>query len=42
LRLISQYLGHASLETTVIYTHLTPLNEARTRTALAVLHRAVA
>ena len=41
LRLISQYLGHASLETTVIYTHLTPLNEARTRTALDVLHRAV-
>ena len=42
LRLISQYLGHASLETTVIYTHLTPLNEARTRAALDVLHRAVA
>jgi integrase/recombinase XerD len=41
LRLISQYLGHASLETTVIYTHLTPLNEAKTRAALAVLHRAV-
>ena len=42
LRLISQYLGHASIETTVIYTHLTPLNEARTRAALDVLHRAVA
>jgi integrase len=42
LRLISQYLGHASLETTAIYTHLTPLNEARTRAALDVLHRAVA
>jgi integrase/recombinase XerD len=42
LRLISQYLGHASLETTLIYTHLTPLNEARTRTALDVLQRAVA
>ena len=42
LRLIAQYLGHASLETTVIYTHLTPLNEARTRAALDVLHRAVA
>lgn len=42
LRLISQYLGHAALETTVIYTHLTPLNEARTRAALEVLHRAVA
>ncbi|HXJ76845.1 MAG TPA: tyrosine-type recombinase/integrase [Candidatus Dormibacteraeota bacterium] len=42
LRLIAQYLGHASIETTVIYTHLTPLNEARTRSALDVLHRAVA
>jgi site-specific recombinase XerD len=42
LRLISLYLGHSSLETTLIYTHLTPLNEARTRAALAVLHRAVA
>lgn len=42
LRLISLYLGHASLETTLIYTHLTPLNEARTRAALDVLHRAVA
>jgi integrase/recombinase XerD len=42
LRLISQYLGHAALETTLIYTHLTPLNEARTRAALDVLHRAVA
>jgi integrase/recombinase XerD len=41
LRLISQYLGHASLETTVIYTHLTPLNEAKTRAALATLHQAV-
>jgi integrase/recombinase XerD len=42
LRLIGQYLGHVSLETTLIYTHLTPLNEARTRVALDVLHRAVA
>jgi site-specific recombinase XerD len=42
LRLISQYLGHASLETTLIYTHLTPLNEAKTRAALVTLHRAVA
>ena len=41
LRLISQYLGHASLETTLIYTHLTPLNEAKTRAALDVLQRAV-
>lgn len=42
LRLISHYLGHVSLETTLIYTHLTPLNEARTHAALAVLQRAVA
>jgi integrase/recombinase XerD len=42
LRLISQYLGHGSLETTLVYTHLTPLNEARTRAALDLLHRAVA
>jgi len=41
LRLISQYLGHASLETTLIYTHLTPLNEQRTRAALVTLHQAV-
>ena len=41
LRLISQYLGHTSLETTLVYTHLTPLNEARTRAALTVLHQAV-
>ena len=25
IRIISQYLGHKSLETTLIYTHLTPL-----------------
>ena len=42
LRLLSQDLGHASLETTLLYTHLTPLNEARTRAALDLLHRAVA
>ncbi|HNB46849.1 MAG TPA: tyrosine-type recombinase/integrase [Burkholderiaceae bacterium] len=42
LRLIAQYLGHAALETTLLYTHLTPLNEARTRAALVTLHRAVA
>ena len=38
---ISRYLGHASLDTTVIYTHLTSVSEARTRTALETLHRAV-
>jgi len=39
---ISRYLGHASLDTTVIYTHLTSVSEARTRAALETLHRAVA
>jgi len=41
LRQISQYLGHASLDTTVIYTHLTAISEARTRAALDVLDRQV-
>ena len=41
VRLISQYLGHESLETTVIYTHLTAVSEAQTRLALETLHRAV-
>jgi site-specific recombinase XerD len=41
LREISQYLGHASLDTTVIYTHLTSMCEARTRAALDKLHRQV-
>jgi site-specific recombinase XerD len=39
LRQISQYLGHASLDTTVIYTHLTSISEAKTRAALDTLHR---
>lgn len=39
LRQISQYLGHESLDTTVIYTHLTAISEARTRAALEVLHQ---
>ena len=39
LRQISQYLGHESLDTTVIYTHLTALSEARTQTALATLYQ---
>ncbi len=38
LRQISQYLGHASLDTTVLYTHLTSISEARTRAALETLH----
>jgi integrase/recombinase XerD len=34
IRLISAYLGHASLETTLVYTHLTAVNEASARDAL--------
>lgn len=37
IRLISQFLGHASLDTTVIYTHLTSINEAAARAAVAKL-----
>ena len=36
IRLISQYLGHSSLETTLIYTHLTAVSEAQ---AVAALQR---
>jgi len=39
LRQISQYLGHKSLDTTVIYTHLTAISEARTQAALAALYQ---
>ncbi len=39
LRQISAYLGHESLDTTVIYTHLTVGTEARTQAALAVLYQ---
>jgi integrase/recombinase XerD len=39
LRQISQYLGHESLDTTVIYTHLTSISEARTQAALAALYQ---
>jgi site-specific recombinase XerD len=41
LRQISQYLGHESLDTTVIYTHLTAVSEARTQAALAVLYQSL-
>ncbi|MCX8092115.1 MAG: site-specific integrase [Verrucomicrobiae bacterium] len=34
LRLISQYLGHQSLDVTVIYTHLTATHEGQARAAL--------
>jgi site-specific recombinase XerD len=39
LRQISQYLGHESLDTTVIYTHLTALSEAKTQAALKALYQ---
>jgi integrase/recombinase XerD len=39
LRQISSYLGHESLDTTAIYTHLTALSEARTQEALASLYQ---
>lgn len=34
LRLIQQYLGHASLQTTMIYLHLTSLGQERARAAI--------
>lgn len=37
IRLISAYLGHDSLETTLIYVHLTAVNEATARAAVARL-----
>jgi site-specific recombinase XerD len=37
IRLISAYLGHTSLETTLIYTHLTAVNEASARAVVARL-----
>jgi site-specific recombinase XerD len=36
---ISKYLGHESIETTVIYTHLTAISEARTQAALNALYQ---
>ena len=36
---ISKYLGHESIETTVVYTHLTALSEAKTQAALAALYQ---
>jgi integrase/recombinase XerD len=41
LRQISTYLGHESLDTTVLYTHLTNVSEARTQVALHILHQAL-
>jgi integrase/recombinase XerD len=39
LRQISSYLGHESLDTTAIYTHLTAISEARTQDALRTLYQ---
>jgi len=41
IRSLSAYLGHASLDTTAIYLHLTAVSEEKTRAALTALHRAV-
>jgi len=41
IRLISQYLGHSSLETTLIYTHLTATSDAQARAALERLGQAI-
>ena len=38
LPLISKYLGHSSIKTTVICTHLTSVSEEKTREALEILH----
>jgi integrase len=38
LPLISKYLGHSSIKTTVVYTHLTSVSEDKTRAALDLLH----
>ena len=39
IRLISEFLGHSSLETTLVYTHLTEVNETDARAAAARLVR---
>lgn len=37
IRALSAYLGHASLDTTMVYLHLTEVSEARVQTALKAL-----
>jgi integrase/recombinase XerD len=41
LRYVSQYLGHATLEQTLVYTHLTAVSEAQTQSALMRLSERV-
>ena len=41
LRYVSEYLGHASLEQTLVYTHLTAASEAQTQAAVARLAAAL-
>ena len=36
---ISKYLGHESIETTVVYTHLTAISEAKTQAVLSALYQ---
>jgi len=39
IRQLRDYLGHHSLDTTMIYTHLTALSEARTQATMQTLYR---
>lgn len=41
IRHISAYLGHASLDQTVVYAHLTAVSEERTQAVLSALHQDV-
>ncbi len=41
IRQLRDYLGHRSLDTTLIYTHLTALSEARTQATMQTLYQAL-
>jgi integrase/recombinase XerD len=41
IRYVSQYLGHATLEQTLVYTHLTAVSESQTQAALANMSASV-
>lgn len=41
LRFVNQFLGHGSLDTTAIYTHLTSTTETQARAALDRLHKSL-